>query len=269
MSKFNEYLKETIEIKTQIGDMILKNCQPYLKEIKKNNIIKFLYRGTDENVPDIRKKSPRKDRKPRDTYQGLHDMMNDYFRKFYGWKARSEGVFVIGHRKPIRTNNYGKPYIFIPIGKYEYLWNPNVEDLYAETDNENFLPFEDWGMESDWNDRYGEGGEGTWVYNGEELSIQDRDDAFEYLENEYGEEFDEYKLVWEPEISYEEFMKEKEDEHNEKMEEELEYIIKSYQNTKGLKSAINSKHEIMFRCKEYYLINTKYTEYLEKILFGM
>jgi len=249
MSKFNEYLKETIEIKTQIGDMIQKNCQPYLKEIEKNNIIKFLYRGTDESIPDIRKKTPRKNRKPRDTYQGLHDMMDDYFRKFYGWKARSEGVFVIGHRKPIRTNNYGKPYIFVPIGKYEYLWNPNVEDLYAETDNETFLPFEDWGLESDWNDQYGEDGEGTWVYN--------------------GEEFDEYKAVWEPDVSLEEFMKEKEDEHNEKMEEELEYIIKSYQNTKGMKSAINSKHEIMFRCKEYYLINTKYTEYLEKILFGM
>jgi hypothetical protein len=101
------------------------------------------------------------------------------------------------------------------------------------------------------------------------MNVSDKEEAIEQLKDEIGDDFNEYKLVWEPEVSLENFVEEIEREHNEKMEDELEYLIKSYQNTKGMKSAINSKHEIMFRCKEYYLINTKYTEYLEKILFGI
>lgn len=69
--------------------------------------------------------TPRKDRLPLSTSPELHKKFDAYFKKAFGWKARSEGVFCAGNPSAM----YGESYAIIPIGKWEYLWGKNVYDL--------------------------------------------------------------------------------------------------------------------------------------------
>jgi hypothetical protein len=87
----------------------------------------LLWRGTEKRVKDIKIFTPRTDRQPRDMDPGIHKYMDDMFKEYHGWKARSEGVFTTTDRR--QSSLYGKPYVFFPIGNYKYLWNPKVNDL--------------------------------------------------------------------------------------------------------------------------------------------
>jgi hypothetical protein len=89
----------------------------------------LLWRGTEKRVKDIKIFTPRTDRRPRDTDEEVHKYVDDYFNTVHGWKARSMGVFTTNNR--YSTKQYGRPYVFFPIGKYKYLWNPEVKDLKA------------------------------------------------------------------------------------------------------------------------------------------
>lgn len=112
--------------KEEVRDIILKDCKPFLKEIKGGEL---LWRGSDL-MKDIKKKIPRTDRRPMDTDEVVHDYLDILFKKHHGWKARSEGVFVDPNRNS--TAEYGKPSLFFPIGDFKYLWNQDVDDLTTE-----------------------------------------------------------------------------------------------------------------------------------------
>jgi hypothetical protein len=58
----------------------------------------------------------------------LHKLLDTIFFEQHGWKARSEGVFVTHDQHT--ASNYGWGALFFPTGKYQYLWNPNIPDLY-------------------------------------------------------------------------------------------------------------------------------------------
>lgn len=125
MTRLKNYIKEELNWR-RIAEIIKKDCKPYLKEI--GNL--SLYRGMfAENRPFVKKIS-RTDRKPKDSSLVSHKIMDNIFKKKYGWKARSEGVFVTGDRSI--THAYGITYIYFPIGKYKYLWSPNIHDLGTE-----------------------------------------------------------------------------------------------------------------------------------------
>lgn len=57
-------------------------------------------------------------------------MFDVFFKEKFGWKARSEGIFCASDI--MVSNDYGIVSIFFPIGKYSYLWSPNMIDLYAK-----------------------------------------------------------------------------------------------------------------------------------------
>lgn len=146
----------------------------------------------------------------------LQKIFDEFFYKKFRWKPRSEGVFTIGDIKSIR-GVYGIPYIFVPIGEYKYLWSPDVDDLYEEIDYEDYSDeFDDFNLEDDWENRYGEEENGTWEYDGKPLNIRDKQEAIEYIENEIDENFNPSKLKWIPEKSYEEFYNEIKEEFEEK-----------------------------------------------------
>ncbi len=140
--RLEQYLQERIinkEIRTKaefilvdkfIND-IKKKCQPFIREITKNNPKQLLmYRGASTNT-DMFTKSPRTDRRPTDTPQDVHDALDNAFNDMFGWKARSTGLFCTGSRRVASGfSNWNNPHMIFPNGKYDYLWSDKLADLY-------------------------------------------------------------------------------------------------------------------------------------------
>ena len=88
-------------------------------------------RSTWKNISDITVMIPRQDRRPKDTNLYLHNLLDGWYKKKFGWKARSEGVFTYSiQNEPI--GEFGRIYYFFPIGPYKYVWTPDVEDFTVE-----------------------------------------------------------------------------------------------------------------------------------------
>ncbi len=109
-------------------------------QIKNNDIFKetlnnnFIYRGNNSsNINEYQIFNVRKDRRPRDMPAELHYDLDDAFKKKFGWNVRSSGVFTTGDK--IQTNDYGDPYIFIPLGSYKFVWCNKIKDLFMAYDN--------------------------------------------------------------------------------------------------------------------------------------
>lgn len=127
--KLQQYINEMVSIKKweELRDIIDKECQPFIKELKGCNTL--LYRGV-QNMPSFYdKKIPRTDRKPRLIQPDLHKKLGDLSKKKFGWNIREEGIFTTNNKS--YTKQWGKPSIVFPIGNFEYVYNNNVEDLYG------------------------------------------------------------------------------------------------------------------------------------------
>jgi hypothetical protein len=109
---------------------IKQQCAPFLQEIGndvKNNV---LYRGLKVNAveEEVGIKNVRlADRVPKDMAMNDHVSLNAYFEKNYGHPYRNS-LFVSGTRSI--AAGYGKPYAIFPMGKFEYIWHPEIMDLY-------------------------------------------------------------------------------------------------------------------------------------------
>ncbi|MFW6129888.1 MAG: hypothetical protein ACOC56_01815, partial [Atribacterota bacterium] len=93
----------------------------------------FLYRGY-KKVGKVFKIKPRTNRIPRNTSLLVHDILDEKFKKKFGWKARSEGVFVVGNASEAGTYSMGEVFLFFPAGNYKYIWSPTINDLYLYSD---------------------------------------------------------------------------------------------------------------------------------------
>ena len=128
--RLTSYISESFmneeEIEKAVA-LIKKNCKPFFKKMGPNG--EFLYRGASVTTFGklLTKVKPRKDRKPRDTTPDLHDYLDELFKKYHGWKARSAGVFATPNRA--MAKGFGKPYYVFPIGDFQFLYHPESEDL--------------------------------------------------------------------------------------------------------------------------------------------
>jgi hypothetical protein len=89
----------------------------------------LLFRFTNKGS-NFFKGSTHKKREIADSPQYMSDAADDFFKKKFKWKARTENVlFCWGKRaeKNIKTNNH---FIF-PIGKFKYIWSPKVNDMFT------------------------------------------------------------------------------------------------------------------------------------------
>jgi len=264
--RLNKYINEIYQRDKKIEPiykLIDKNCAPFLKEIK--NVRMFLYRGSEENIDRIKRIKPRKDRRPKDMPEELHETFDDLFHKKFGWYVRSEGVFVTGDK--VLSASYGTPYLFFPIGKYKYVWSSKIMDLYTEIENEEYFgDAESW--YSEWESEYEDSNKGTYYYHGENLETNDYNDAVEIaLENAglgelgYGDELD-----WVPDIPMEEYLLDKENEYINDKNKYLKSLVREYED-RNLKVSRGTKNEIAFKCKSYYLVNPVYVSALYDKLF--
>jgi hypothetical protein len=131
-----------IEIQQQdenIFDNIIRDCQPFLRQIN-NEVDKFvLYRGVTKLKPVY---TPSKNRLPLHTPKDVHEKLDAGFDKLLGIKPRSQGVFATGNKTEV--NYYGIRgdgiIAMFPIGEFQFVWSPIVRDIVKLSDDID-LPF--------------------------------------------------------------------------------------------------------------------------------
>jgi hypothetical protein len=278
--KLIKFLNEKIELDTinDIGKLIRKDCKKYINEVVKSNIV--LYRGMFDSTPSRGKSihdgffriKTRKNREPADTPIEIHNYINNQFKKNFGWNVRSEGVFVVKNKRI--SWNYGTAFIFFPIGDYKYIYSNKIYDLYTHIeDGPDFYMYalkddkekaiSDYLRQSFKNQYEKEYGEFT--KNGEYIFRDKPTGEYEYykatlvIKRKYPDitkaEIDE-ELVWEPEISFDIFLDEKLERFKKIFYYDIDKIMKTYK-TSNIKSA-DDDTEIIFKCKEYYVLHEMY-----------
>ncbi len=122
-------LNSTLVFKEKF-EVIRKECSKICDMcIKTGNL---LYRGAEHIYPNFTKVVPRTDRTPLTSPKRLHDKLDNEFKDLFGWKPRSEGVFVSGSQDT--AEGYGKVFITFPKDGFYYLWSNKIEDLYNDLD---------------------------------------------------------------------------------------------------------------------------------------
>lgn len=122
----------------KLKDYIDKNCQPFLKEFGVRYAhMTFIYRGLKtKNVKTYMKLKVHTDRKPRLVDPELHTYLNKIGKEIFGWNIRTEGVFTGGGAV---AKSYGEVGIFIPIGKYKYVYVKDAYKIYGLYDQFDYL----------------------------------------------------------------------------------------------------------------------------------
>jgi len=120
----NENGEETLEMRK---DDIIGDCQPFLKMLKKTGY-NFLYSGRTR-PGDVYKRKVRKNRRPSDTPQEIHEVVDNMFKREFGVRARGNSMFASVEWESVEY--YGEPYYLFPVGKYKLIWSNKVPDLFA------------------------------------------------------------------------------------------------------------------------------------------
>ena len=141
MKSFREFLKEDItdDQYDEVVKMIIRDCKPFLEQSYGTDYL--MYRGVQGlHKEGIRnelggvmygKKTVRFDRAPLSSLKPDHEAINAWFRENFNVSARSAAMFVFGEKAGNRIlSSYGTPCIVFPIGEFQYIWSPNVRDLY-------------------------------------------------------------------------------------------------------------------------------------------
>ena len=249
-----------------IMDALKKDCKPFLDEYAKSNCRGLLYRGSKRTIRSISKMTSRLvDRKPKDTSKDIHDELNRLFKKKYGWKVRN-GIFTTNRQATAK--HYGRAYIFFPIGEFDFVWSDYVKDLYTEFDEQEFAVSEFkysskfFIADDEYSDEYGEWGKGHWEYNGDE--IDEPEIKEDELEDE-GKTFDDNLLKWISDKTWKEYIEQVQVNWENERKDFVENVVDQYFD-KYLKSAIDSKSEVMFNCKHYYLVHPMFVNSLTNAL---
>ncbi len=237
---------------------ILSECSEILNLYK--NTGKLLYRGLKyhDSYGYI---TPRDDRRPVDTPKEIHNALDKGFKDKFGWKSRSEGVFVTGDNK--MTEIYGDTFIFYPVDGWKFIWSPDVNDLYIDFVEGGKL-FVD--QENKYYDEYGPDEKGYWedttnfqhFENTESIKKYWKEQNFKILDiNGYqSRRFDMkdndgrkiyHRYVWRPEVEWMMY-------REEFMDDTIKNLVRLYKST-DIESAVKSGNEIMFKCSGYYYVS--------------
>jgi len=133
ISHINE-LRHKVGDLRDIADTLRRDCKPYLLFMKNNNYKKLLRRFNSNRTTEFELIVPRTDRKPRDTPIWVQELMDAQFKKKFGVKARSSGVFckLIEISDYTFSGTYYSAFAIFPVGAYDCIWSPDITDLYLE-----------------------------------------------------------------------------------------------------------------------------------------
>lgn len=134
MNFYNYLITESLNY-DDIIRLLDKNCKTFIKEMQSGK--NFLLRLSPKYATnqDLIVSTIRKNRKPTDTPQDVHEEMDDMLKSKFGWKPRSEGLFAwISKRKSGIDNfwisNYKRARLVFPVGTYKYVYSPEIKDVY-------------------------------------------------------------------------------------------------------------------------------------------
>lgn len=129
----------------EVLEIVYQKCLPYIKEYLKHftpelsNDMMWSGRASKDVWME---KTIRKNRRPKDTPDDLHERLDDLFLEEYGERYRSNAVFCSGDLS--QADGYGTTtYGIFPIGNsYSYCWSGTIKDLYMEIEDEaNYFGF--------------------------------------------------------------------------------------------------------------------------------
>ena len=141
--KFHLYLTESEEKDLEMIKDFRKNTTQYFNEMGGVR----LWRATKRIPNGLTHYKSRKDRKPKDTPQEVHEYFDKEFKKKYGWKVRSEGVFTASDPNLAETFQPagGDTNIFYAANGYKYVYSTEIRDLLTELDELDILTFSGFG----------------------------------------------------------------------------------------------------------------------------
>mgnify|MGYP007016029883 CR=1 FL=1 len=147
-----EYIEKDVSSARQL---ITSYCKPFIREMGRHIVdvspganYNFLWRGHEAFITNIIVMKTRNDRNPKDTPVEISKIIDDLMEEKFGWRPRSSGVFAVPN---INTaNEYGRPYIFFPIGQYKYIWSPQIDDMYELIAEISDFSIKDNELERDW-----------------------------------------------------------------------------------------------------------------------
>lgn len=200
---------------------VRKKCKYAINVTKKSRYVFWhLDRTISASFSPVFKAKTRPQRRPLDTMDWAHKMMDDWFFKEFGWKARSENVvFIEGYPKKSAIN---KPWIIrgqtiiFPVGNpFKYIWSPKIQDMTSDLD----------------------------------INKSDYDDQ---VQSEF--EGEDFEFPWEDDNKG---IKKSKDEIEMRVKQEKVRVIEETMSDgkytdKDILGAIRSGNEIMIQCKEYY-----------------
>jgi hypothetical protein len=148
MKKYKNFILLEDLSSSEIKEILHRDCQQFLNEGV------LLYRGMKMDIPDYQLLKRRHNRISKNMPQHIHKILDELFEKQFGWKARGSGVFVTSsindakyYSKMNRDTNphYSEePYIFVAKGDFDYLYNPDISDLYVHINNTEFVIIDSW-----------------------------------------------------------------------------------------------------------------------------
>lgn len=110
-----------------IAQRIRENCKPFLKLIDNDVREYIMYRGMEFSIDPIQRKKVRlDDRKPMSSSPIKHERYNHYFQEVFGAPFRNS-LHTTGDVS--MAEYYGDPFVIFPIGEFEFLWSPDVNDM--------------------------------------------------------------------------------------------------------------------------------------------
>jgi len=249
-------------VEDELNDILSRDCKKFIDEIRGTKSL--LYRGTMKFVNDYAIFNSRiDDRRPRDLNVDLHNDLNNEFVKKFGWKVRN-GVFAVSLKSI--AGGYGLPYIFLPVGNYKYVWSPSVYDILFFNIKHNIVRREY--LENKYK-------EATYllVYSIENNGPFSLDDMLKMIEGKVSTKPGKYiGIIKTPILNFNIGDKVS---YNVKRSIDFDkWRMKYYDKTmtvdevvdtfidKSLKEAISSNNEISFNCNKYYLVDSKYKEFI-------
>lgn len=189
--------------------------------------------NTDYFVKPVRGK-----RKPLDTDQEMHQGMDDALNKKFGFRGRSNAIFVTGDMS--QSFSYGVPYMIFPVGKYQIAYSEIVRDFYFEIKSDNYAGYAVYWI--------------LWKHKDEVKDIITK----EWTGDPKGLDYD---ILMRSNRVAKTLLKKYEKETRKAWNGLFDDIAKAYTN-KDIKKAILSKYEIMLHCKTYLAISNAFGYYI-------
>ncbi len=230
--RLQKHLNEANDVPQKAWDLIKKKCQPFLKEWipvnKRLGDFYPLWRGMTRTGKEYGEKDVRGDRKPSDSSKEFHTEVNNIMRQVHKVAGRTSSVFVTGD--PDQTFVYGEQHMIFPAGRYTYLYNPSIRDLFIDVSKRGY---------------YRDINQGAHALYRKRNDL--RDDVIS------------------GKIDREEVIRELEKMVINQNRDILWRLIKEYK-TSDLKKAISSHTEIMIQCESYIYVRSQWYDELQDLI---